>query len=148
MKSRLPVTALSHTVAQRGSVGGCVVHTDRGSQFRSRRDTLALDQYDMLGSIGRVGAAGDNAAMEVAPSNAGWLDKVLRSSTHRTPDHWAHRSARNDKERSRLSARPVCPEAVCSRDGSRGLRSPRRPRDYCLLRLPERLRWPPTGSTG
>jgi transposase InsO family protein len=42
----------------------CVLHTDRGSQFRSRRFVRALDRHRMVGSMGRVGAAGDNAAME------------------------------------------------------------------------------------
>jgi putative transposase len=64
MKSRLATTALSNAVARRGEVAGCVLHTDRGSQFRSRRFVHALDRHDMVGSMGRVGAAGDNAAME------------------------------------------------------------------------------------
>ena len=51
-------------MTRRGNVAGCVFHTDRGSQFRSRKLRRALDQYDMVGSMGRVGAAGDNAAME------------------------------------------------------------------------------------
>jgi hypothetical protein len=45
-------------------VAGCVVHTDRGSHFRSRKFVRALGQSSMVGSMGRVGAAGDNAAME------------------------------------------------------------------------------------
>jgi transposase InsO family protein len=36
----------------------------RGSQFRSRKFVHALGRNDMVGSMGRVGAAGDNAAME------------------------------------------------------------------------------------
>jgi transposase InsO family protein len=64
MKSRLAVTALDNAVARRGDVAGCVMHSDRGSQFRSRKFVHALDRHDMLGSMGRVGAAGDNAAME------------------------------------------------------------------------------------
>ncbi|WP_439956808.1 IS3 family transposase [Nocardia fusca] len=64
MKSRLAVTALNNAVARRGEVAGCIVHTDRGSQFRSRRFVHALNRYRMVGSMGRVGAAGDNAAME------------------------------------------------------------------------------------
>lgn len=35
-----------------------------GSQFRSRKFTHALNRHDMVGSMGRVGAASDNAAME------------------------------------------------------------------------------------
>ncbi|MGW3897678.1 IS3 family transposase [Micromonospora profundi] len=64
MKSRLAVNALHHAVARRGDVAGCVLHTDRGSQFRSRKFVHALNQHHLAGSMGRVGAAGDNAAME------------------------------------------------------------------------------------
>jgi putative transposase len=64
MESRLATTALHNAVARRGEVAGCVLHTDRGSQFRSRRFVHALGRYEMAGSMGRVGAAGDNAAME------------------------------------------------------------------------------------
>ncbi|WP_086011265.1 IS3 family transposase [Micromonospora maris] len=64
MKSRLAVNALHNAVARRGDVAGCVLHTDRGSQFRSRKFVRALHQHHMIGSMGRVGAAGDNAAME------------------------------------------------------------------------------------
>ncbi|WP_345301017.1 IS3 family transposase, partial [Gordonia humi] len=64
MKSRLAVIALNNAVARRGDVAGCVVHSDRGSQFRSRKFVHALNRHAMVGSMGRVGAAGDNAAME------------------------------------------------------------------------------------
>lgn len=64
MKSRLAVAALDNAVGRRGAVVGCVVHSDRGSQFRSRKFVRALVAHGMVGSMGRVGAAGDNAAME------------------------------------------------------------------------------------
>ena len=64
MKSRLAVAALNNAVARRGDVAGGVVHTDRGSQFRSRKFVHALNRHCMVGSMGRVRAAGDNAAME------------------------------------------------------------------------------------
>ncbi|MFB6514201.1 IS3 family transposase [Streptomyces virginiae] len=64
MKSRLAVTALDNAVARREHVDGCILHSDRGSQFRSRKFVRALDRHRMAGSIGRVGAADDNAAME------------------------------------------------------------------------------------
>ncbi len=64
MKSRLAVAALDNAVARRDSVAGCVLHSDRGSQFRSRKFVRALGHHQLVGSIGRVGAAGDNAAME------------------------------------------------------------------------------------
>ncbi len=64
IKSRLAVAALHNAAARRSGVAGCVLHTDRGSQFRSRRFVRALHHHNMVGSMGRVGAAGDNAAME------------------------------------------------------------------------------------
>ena len=64
MKLRLAVAALNNAVVRRDDVAGCVVHTDRGSQFPSRKFVRALGRHDMVGSMGRVGAAGDNAAME------------------------------------------------------------------------------------
>ena len=45
-------------------MAGCVTHSDRGSQFRSKKFTRALARRGIVGSMGRVGAAGDNAAME------------------------------------------------------------------------------------
>ncbi len=64
MKARLAVNALNSAVARRGSVGGCIVHSDRGSQFRSKKFLSALAHHELAGSMGRVAAAGDNAAME------------------------------------------------------------------------------------
>ncbi len=68
MKSRIAVAALDNTVARHRAEGvdvaGCVLHTDRGSQFRSRKLVHQLNRHDMAGSMGRVGAAADNAAME------------------------------------------------------------------------------------
>jgi transposase InsO family protein len=68
MKSRLAVNALESAIARRAAEGadvaGCIVHSDRGSQFRSRKFTAALRRHDMVGSMGKVGACGDNAAME------------------------------------------------------------------------------------
>ncbi len=64
MKSALAVTALNNAAARRGDVAGCIVHSDRGSQFRSRKFVHAINRHHLVGSMGRVGAAGDNAAME------------------------------------------------------------------------------------
>ena len=64
MKARLAVAAINNAVARRGDVAGCIFHTDRGSQFRSRKVRRALNQHNMVGSMGQVGSAGDNAAME------------------------------------------------------------------------------------
>ena len=64
MEARLAVNALENAVSRRGDVAGCVVHSDRGSQFRSRKYVHALNSHHLIGSMGQVGAAGDNAAME------------------------------------------------------------------------------------
>lgn len=60
MTSELAVNALRSTLAVRGTV----VHSDRGSQFRSHTYIRALRQGQLRGSMGRVGACADNAAME------------------------------------------------------------------------------------
>jgi transposase InsO family protein len=68
MPASLAVDALNSAVARRRAEGhdvaGCILHADRGSQFRSRKMGHALNRHGMVGSMGRVGAAGDNAAME------------------------------------------------------------------------------------
>lgn len=64
MKASLAVRALENAVVQRGYPEGVIVHSDRGSQFRSRKFQNALKRYKLRGSMGRVGACGDNAAME------------------------------------------------------------------------------------
>lgn len=63
MKASLAVAALDHAVSFR-KPACTVVHSDRGSQFRSRKFVSALHVYGLSGSMGRVGACGDNAAME------------------------------------------------------------------------------------
>lgn len=42
MKARLVVAAVEMAVARRGDVAGCIVHSDRGSQFRARKVQRAL----------------------------------------------------------------------------------------------------------
>ena len=64
MTSRIAVDALVSAVARRGQAAGCVVHSDRGSQFRSRKVLRELHRHDLVGSMGQVASAGDNAAME------------------------------------------------------------------------------------
>jgi putative transposase len=64
MPAALAVTALPTAIARRGPTARLLVHSDRGSQFRSRNFCRILREHDLVGSMGRVGAAGDNAAME------------------------------------------------------------------------------------
>ena len=58
MKSRLVVSALHSSVARRGEVAGYIVHSDLGSQFRSRKFLHALNTHGPTGSMGKVGAWG------------------------------------------------------------------------------------------
>jgi transposase InsO family protein len=64
MKARLVVAAIEVAAARRGEVAGCILHADRGSQFRARKVHRALARHRMVGSMGQVGSAADNAAME------------------------------------------------------------------------------------
>ena len=63
MTSQLAVDAISNAIALRRPAG-TVVHSDRGSQFRSHAFVRALRDAGLNGSMGRVGACADNAAME------------------------------------------------------------------------------------
>jgi transposase InsO family protein len=63
MTADLAVRALQHAVTLRGPAG-TIVHSDRGSQFRAHVYVRALRTAQLHGSMGRVGACADNAAME------------------------------------------------------------------------------------
>ena len=59
----LAAAALRNAIALR-SPDGTIVHSDRGSQFRSKKVVRILKNNGLKGSMGRVGSSGDNAAME------------------------------------------------------------------------------------
>ena len=63
MKASLAVAALNNAIALRRP-NGTVVHSDRGSQFRSGKFLRALRSAGLVGSMGRTGTCADNAAME------------------------------------------------------------------------------------
>jgi transposase InsO family protein len=63
MTSQLAVDALANACLLRHPAGA-TVHSDRGSQFRSHAYVRALREHGLNGSMGRVGACADNAAME------------------------------------------------------------------------------------
>jgi putative transposase len=63
MKSSLAVAALRNAIGLRDP-HATIVHSDRGSQFRSKAFVRTLKNNGLHGSMGRVGACGDNAAME------------------------------------------------------------------------------------
>ena len=59
----MAVAALRSAVSPHAPVA-TIVHSNRGSQFRSRKYVNALTNAGLRGSMGRVGACGDNAATE------------------------------------------------------------------------------------
>ncbi|MBK5232873.1 MAG: IS3 family transposase [Thermoleophilia bacterium] len=63
MKSSLATAAIRNAIALRGPEK-TICHSDRGSQFRSRKVVRLLRTHGLQGSMGRVGSAGDNASME------------------------------------------------------------------------------------
>jgi transposase InsO family protein len=64
MTSALATAALRNAVALRRPTRGTIVHSDRGSQFRAHAFVRLLRKHGLAGSMGRVGACADNAAME------------------------------------------------------------------------------------
>lgn len=64
MKASLAVNALENALMARGYPTGVIVHSDRGSQFRSRKFQARIARHKLKQSMGRVGTCADNAAME------------------------------------------------------------------------------------
>lgn len=65
MTARLATRALTIAVARRDPQPGLtIVHSDRGGQFRSHAYQRLLRDHKLVGSMGRVASAADNAAME------------------------------------------------------------------------------------
>ena len=70
MQAGLAVAALESAVMRRGDVAGCILHSDRGSQFRSRELQRCLTAHGMAGSMGKVGSArqrSDGVVLRAAP---------------------------------------------------------------------------------
>jgi predicted XRE-type DNA-binding protein len=63
MTSQLAVNAISNAISLRRP-DATVVHSDRGSQFRSDAFVRTMRDAGLHGSMGRVGACADNAAMK------------------------------------------------------------------------------------
>ncbi len=107
MKAQIAVDAITSAAQRRGEVAGCIVHSDRGSQFRSRKAQRALSRLGLVGSMGRAGAAADNASME---SFFSLLQKnVLNTRTWTTRDElriaivtWIERTYNRRRRQTRL----------------------------------------------
>ena len=84
MTAKLAASALRAAIARRQPTGVVIVHSDRGSQFRSRLFRAGLKAAGLQGSMGRVASAGDNAAME--SFNSLLQKNVLNRKAWRTRD--------------------------------------------------------------
>lgn len=77
MTAELGIAAIEHAVATRKyAPHGCIVHSDRGSQFRSKKYLETLAKFGLKQSMGQVGSSADNAAMES-------FFGVLKNNIHR-----------------------------------------------------------------
>ena len=64
LDARHAVAALERAVALRRPLPGCVVHTDRGSQYASEKHRALLAAHGLVGSMSRRGNPYDNAKAE------------------------------------------------------------------------------------
>ena len=62
--SNLVCNALMMALWRRGFPKGVLVHSDRGSQFASRKYLTLLKTYQLIGSMSRKGNCWDNACAE------------------------------------------------------------------------------------
>jgi transposase InsO family protein len=107
MTRQLAVNALRAALARRRFVGTVIVHSDRGSHFRSRDFVAVLKAAGLSGSMGRVAAAGDNAAME--SFNSLLQKNVLDRHRWKTRDdlryaiiHWVEHTYNRRRRQRRL----------------------------------------------
>jgi len=124
MTAELATSALRSAIARRQPKGTLVIHSDRGGQFRARSFRTLLKAHDLTGSMGRVAAAGDNAAME---SFYSLLQKnVLNRRTWTTRDelhfeivHWIeHTYNRRRRQRGLGRLTPVEFELAFAESGT------------------------------
>jgi putative transposase len=123
MTAQLAVRALHQAVELRGP-GATVVHSDRGSiepsQFRAHAYVRALADFGLRGSMGRVAACADNAAMESFFSllqknvlnSKSW---VTRDELHLSIVHWIERTYhRRRRQRALGKLTPIEYETIYS----------------------------------
>jgi putative transposase len=105
MRTDLVLDALRMALHQRapGADVSLVAHSDAGSQYTSYDYKQVLDDHNVLGSIGTVGDAYDNAGPLRASSTA---SRPSSSQTERGPAAARWRSRSSDT--SRGSTTPVC----------------------------------------
>jgi putative transposase len=75
---QMVLRAVAMAVGQRHGSGPVILHSDRGSQFRSGDYQRFLKRHALICSMSAVGHCGDNAACE------GFFGMLKRERTHRT----------------------------------------------------------------
>lgn len=82
MTAKLAVDAVRNAVARRDEVAGCILHADRGSQFRSRAMARELRRHDMVGwrLTPDLGHADSSTALGKRESK-GWQGRITRTSS-------------------------------------------------------------------
>lgn len=80
MTTDLVCKAFQRAYALRRPSKGCVFHSDRGSQYTSKKYRALLARYSMRASMGDVGACWDNAVVErfFGSLKHDWLFKVAQ----------------------------------------------------------------------
>jgi putative transposase len=106
MTSELACAALMMAIMTRRPVN-TIIHSDRGSQFRSNAYVRIIRKHGLQGSMGRVGACGDNAAME--SFNSLLQKNVLDTKRWATRDElrlaivtWIHQKYNGQRRQRRL----------------------------------------------
>ncbi|MFG3309996.1 IS3 family transposase [Streptomyces wuyuanensis] len=116
----LVVASLNMAAATRGGdVRGVIMHTDRGSEYCSRRFKRACRKLGIVQSMGRVGSCFDNAVSEA-------FNSVLKASTSTgTPSAPAPRPVSRSRPGSPTSTTPGgCTACAGSRARSSGADRP------------------------
>jgi transposase InsO family protein len=127
MTSQIAVNALVSAVQRRRDVA--VVHSDRGSQFRSRKVARVLARHDLAGSMGQVASAGDYAAMESFFSllQRNVLDRRRWATRHELRlaiITWIERTYHRRRRQARLGRlTPIEFETIMTTDRTRRLRT-------------------------
>lgn len=119
MKARIVVDAIEQAVSRRQmedpDVAGCTLHSYRASQMRAHAALRALRRYDLVGSMGKMGSAGNSAAMVS-------LFLILQRKVLETRRTWQTRrrppAGDRDLDRTRLPA-TTAPRPLRPRDPRR-----------------------------
>ncbi len=130
MKASLAVTALHNAIALR-CPGGTIVHSDRGSQFRSGKFLRALRSAGLIGSMGRTGTCADNAAMESFFALVRTMSSIVSAGKQERSCAWPSWSGSNGPTTGGVAS---APSASSPRSSSKPCTRLLMQREYCQPR--------------